>query len=301
MQKKSVRAKQFSSTARSPGQSNHLGCSLSVLLCRTVFLDRLEHTQKVIMQAMQTFARMMQADIASAWLRDGDSMHRALIINRPVASIPKLAMVSNLDFDGLIPPGQGALIINDIHTDERFLRQETISSENLQCFLCNPLTFHDQHIGVLYFMRRERKPFSEQDAKLLALGCEMLAVAIDHCSFSPDAPLLWNKMLYDFCENVMFGQEANTDYDFAQLKPVWLLSDDLPKGIHPLTLARVFDYIQFAHVSVSSADIANVSGLSLASARRYLNHLHEAGQLKRDLVYTPVGRPSYIYSLSDPI
>ncbi len=252
------------------------------------------------MQSLQYFTRMLRADIASTWLRDGESMHRALIINRPVASIPKLVMVSDIEFGGLLPQGQGTLRIDDIHSDPRFLQQNIISKEGLKSFMSHPIAFHGQIIGVMYFMRRGDVPFDERDAKTLSLGSSMLSVAIDHCSFSNDAPRLWESMLREFCDGVVqaHGTEDSA-YNCSFLKPVWLLSDDLPKGIHPLTLARVFDYIQNSRISVSSADIAGVSGLSLASARRYLNHLYDTGQLQRDLVYTPVGRPSYLYSLAD--
>ncbi|MEN3586403.1 response regulator [Streptomyces sp. ZYX-F-203] len=69
----------------------------------------------------------------------------------------------------------------------------------------------------------------------------------------------------------------------------------LPKGLSPPTLERVAGVLRDAPEGVSAAGVAGVAGLSRITARRYLEHLVDAGRAARAPRYGHVGRPELLY------
>jgi two-component system CitB family response regulator/two-component system response regulator DcuR len=71
---------------------------------------------------------------------------------------------------------------------------------------------------------------------------------------------------------------------------------DLPKGIQPLTLAKVKALFEAETGAVVSAEEAAARlGVSRSTARRYLEYLVTAGLLEADVNYGAVGRPERRY------
>jgi len=68
----------------------------------------------------------------------------------------------------------------------------------------------------------------------------------------------------------------------------------VPKGLSPDTLARVTQDVR-DHGPVSAAEAAERLGMSRVSARRYLEHLAEAGRVIRSPRYGTPGRPESEY------
>jgi len=72
--------------------------------------------------------------------------------------------------------------------------------------------------------------------------------------------------------------------------------EELPKGLHGLTLSKIASFLKGMARPLSAAEVAVGSGVSRITARRYLEHLVETGQARVDLSYG-TGRPSRQYSI----
>ncbi|MET9833863.1 response regulator [Streptomyces sp. NPDC006385] len=69
----------------------------------------------------------------------------------------------------------------------------------------------------------------------------------------------------------------------------------LPKGLSAPTLERVTGAVREAEEGLTAAGVAEAVGISRITARRYLEHLVEAGRAERKPVYGQVGRPELVY------
>ncbi|MER6030834.1 response regulator [Streptomyces sp. NPDC001851] len=69
----------------------------------------------------------------------------------------------------------------------------------------------------------------------------------------------------------------------------------LPKGLSGPTLERVTGVLREAPQGLTAAGVAEAVGISRITARRYLEHLVEAGRAARSPLYGQVGRPELEY------
>jgi len=69
----------------------------------------------------------------------------------------------------------------------------------------------------------------------------------------------------------------------------------LPKGVSAPTLALVAEVVRDADGEVSASDVAQRSGISRGTARRYLEFLADSGTLELTLRYGAAGRPEHLY------
>jgi len=69
----------------------------------------------------------------------------------------------------------------------------------------------------------------------------------------------------------------------------------LPKGLSGPTLERVTGAVRDAGGGLTAAGVAEAVGISRITARRYLEHLVDAGRAERKPVYGHVGRPELVY------
>ena len=69
----------------------------------------------------------------------------------------------------------------------------------------------------------------------------------------------------------------------------------LPKGLSGPTLERVTGTLREAAEGLTAAGVAEAVGISRITARRYLEHLVEAGRAERKPLYGQVGRPELVY------
>lgn len=68
------------------------------------------------------------------------------------------------------------------------------------------------------------------------------------------------------------------------------------KGLHEKTLMRLRNYLDTKkRIGLSSDMIADDLHMSKVTIRRYLEYLEEVGEVKKEMVYGTVGRPSYEY------
>lgn len=69
----------------------------------------------------------------------------------------------------------------------------------------------------------------------------------------------------------------------------------LPKGMSAETMREVTAAVNGAEVGLSATEVADVVGASRVTARRYLEHLADAGRLERHPRYGGSGRPEVEY------
>lgn len=75
----------------------------------------------------------------------------------------------------------------------------------------------------------------------------------------------------------------------------------LPKGLSAPTLERVTGALRKAAAGLTAAGVAEAVGISRITARRYLEHLVDAGRAERSPLYGQVGRPELVYRwIPDP-
>ncbi len=69
----------------------------------------------------------------------------------------------------------------------------------------------------------------------------------------------------------------------------------LPKGLSGPTLERVTGALRGTEEGLTAAGVAESVGISRITARRYLEHLVDAGRAGRSPLYGQVGRPELVY------
>jgi len=77
-------------------------------------------------------------------------------------------------------------------------------------------------------------------------------------------------------------------------------SEELPKGLSPATLELVTQALREADEPVSAEEIATRAGVSRVTARRYLDHLTQSGQVELRMRYGGPGRPEHRYQMVRP-
>lgn len=94
---------------------------------------------------------------------------------------------------------------------------------------------------------------------------------------------------------MVIATQADVDGVLGALRSV----PDAPKGISPATRGLVVERLRAAETAQSAAEVAQLTGLSRVTARRYLDHLVRTGQAHLEIEYGSPGRPEHRYRLSD--
>ena len=85
------------------------------------------------------------------------------------------------------------------------------------------------------------------------------------------------------------------DRAFAEVRPPLFT---LPKGLSPATRMAVSDALVGVETDgLSASAVAALTGVSRVSARRYLEHLVEIGEVELSMRYGAAGRPEHRYRL----
>lgn len=74
------------------------------------------------------------------------------------------------------------------------------------------------------------------------------------------------------------------------------MSASLQKGLHKNTLARIRSYMQSKqNQQITSNELAESLQVSAVTIRRYLEYLVAIGEVRLEIEYGSIGRPSYLY------
>jgi len=76
-------------------------------------------------------------------------------------------------------------------------------------------------------------------------------------------------------------------------------TENLPKGLHEMTLKQIYIYLLRQGKSLSADEVAAGVGLARVTARRYLDYLQRVGKVALELQYGSVGRPVNRYRIID--
>lgn len=74
-------------------------------------------------------------------------------------------------------------------------------------------------------------------------------------------------------------------------------TEELPKGLQPITLKQVLDYLEQLDSPKSAEEIGSKVGLARVTVRRYLNYLESMNKVEMELTYGTIGRPIQLYRL----
>ena len=92
------------------------------------------------------------------------------------------------------------------------------------------------------------------------------------------------------------ADQGAVDRIFSELRPA--AREPLPKGLSELTLDLVLDTLRRTDAGLPAMAIAEATGLSRVTARRYLDHLCQTGAVELVLRYGSPGRPEHRYRLA---
>ena len=101
-----------------------------------------------------------------------------------------------------------------------------------------------------------------------------------------------NSILDQSCIDNMISNATET----AVAKPIDPDQQELPKGIQKKTLILIEEYLEQNAGWHTVGMIAEKLGVSIVTARHYMNYLEEQGLIVADINYSTGGRPSVLYS-----
>lgn len=101
--------------------------------------------------------------------------------------------------------------------------------------------------------------------------------------------------LHSRLERLREPDQDDVDHLFTLLRAHGRKS--LPKGISAPTLALVLAAMREACGEIGAVEVADRSGISRGTARRYLEYLAATGAIELSLRYGSTGRPEHVYRL----
>ena len=128
-----------------------------------------------------------------------------------------------------------------------------------------------------------------------AISVGVVQYLIKPFTFAAFAERLEHYRLYHETLNAAGGtaSQSSVDEAFAALRaPV---AQPLPKGLSQDTLESIRQYLRSRGTAVSAAELTEAVGVSRVTARRYLEHLADGGELIRSARYGTPGRPEKEY------
>lgn len=113
---------------------------------------------------------------------------------------------------------------------------------------------------------------------------ERLRQALEQYKEMHDKLRYHEKISQDKLDEVMQQKEQNKN-------------EQLPKGLQPITLKQILDYLEIIDQPKSAEEIGMEVGLARVTVRRYLNYLESTRKVDMELTYGTIGRPIQLYRL----
>jgi len=160
------------------------------------------------------------------------------------------------------------------------IREKKIAAEVIMVTAANDSATIEEtmHLGVIDYLI---KPFA----------FERFQVALE--KFVAHRKILkQNSILDQSCIDNMISNATET----AVTKTIDPDQQELPKGIQKKTLFLIEEYLEQNAGWHTVGMIAEKLGVSIVTARHYMNYLEEQGLIVADINYSTGGRPSVLYS-----
>ncbi len=160
------------------------------------------------------------------------------------------------------------------------IREKKIAAEVIMVTAANDSATIEEtmHLGVIDYLI---KPFA----------FERFQVALE--KFVAHRKILkQNSILDQSCIDNMISSATET----TVAKPIDPDQQELPKGIQKKTLLLIEEYLEENQGWHTVGMIAEKLGVSIVTARHYMNYLEEQGLIVADINYSTGGRPSVLYS-----
>lgn len=126
---------------------------------------------------------------------------------------------------------------------------------------------------------------------------ELLKLGVVDYLVKPFTEARFRQALDTFCQHraALEGRERVTQSDIDRLLYTPPAESAAPKGLQEKTLEKVRGQLRDAGREQTCEDIATGAGLSVVTARRYLNYMLEHGGAESRINYDTGGRPSMVY------
>jgi len=92
-------------------------------------------------------------------------------------------------------------------------------------------------------------------------------------------------------------EQGDIDHLLDRHSEAVISSQDMPKGIDPITLKKIMKVFETMKEAMSAEEVGHHIGASRNTARRYLEYLTGSGLLTVDIDYGTVGRPEKRFKL----
>lgn len=154
------------------------------------------------------------------------------------------------------------------------------------------------------FLRELRRAGSKVDVIVVTAAhetdmlSELLKMGIVDYLIKPFSPRRFQQALDAFCarRSTLEGKSRVNQSDVDTLLHQMPLQGEIPKGLQEKTLERI--RCELSQREQTCELIAGRSGLSVVTARRYLNFMLESGEVSSRINYDTGGRPCMVYRLS---
>lgn len=275
------------------------------LLWRSEIWPNPDAVQRLVVMGCQYAVQMLGATSGKLWFYEDGHLDLAVIYNLAPALLNDFGLLGGEGLTGIVARGGGPLTVEDMMSDGRTARLDIAEREGLHGFVAVPIKLRSELTGVLSVLEHRPRLFTETELSRLKAFADGLALGIHHCISAPEMVGQW---LQHFQWLAVDGSEAGLSPAKARTvervkpgrqPPLALpgLPVQWPKGIHPYTMAQIYLCLKELGRPLSSKEVADRTGISIVTTRRYLACLSNANIVAPRLRYGAVGRPEYEYRL----
>jgi hypothetical protein len=204
------------------------------------------------------------------------------------------------------------IVSDDLISDERsFIAPDDAAKQNLRACAAAPIGLGEFTVGVITVFRTIPQAYEPDILDKLCLHGTKTALCLHHCLYFPSIMDDWLKVLSE--------SESKGEMRPETLRPAiglekrqgaaqdaagepaqahtYLRGLSLPKGIQPATLKIIWESVENSDTPVSCNEVAEMTGFTAVTVRRYLNYLVRANILSQKLQYGNIGRPAFVYTV----
>jgi len=289
-------------------------CEANFILKLITFLmqGRLYDVKLILDKSLNSASLVSRSEFGALYLYDGQLLrqisHSSLVLydnSSNQSSSMNLSVYSRfgpgIGLTGTCFSQQKPIVSDDLVHDRRsIVSGDEAAQRNLRACAAVPISLRESAIGVITVVRTVPKVYEPDLVSTLSVLAKKIALCLHHCIYFPDFTDEWLQAFSEYQLGDGFepkklpeakrleGLKAGDD---IQLNDVTAL----PKGMQPATLQLVWNCLQGSEKPLTCNQVADITGFSTVTARRYLNYMADARMIKRKLQYGNIGRPGFLY------